>query len=666
MVQPRRARTRRLGCPGAVRQGIVEDLFSARAEAGTEACETGPDSNRTRPAATALTARVAAVVRPGRTTTGIGTVGSSPAAFQNPIGTLKPMPDILLATLNAKFIHAAFGLRYLLANMGELKPRTELLEFDINQKAIDIAEAVLARRPRILGLGVYIWNVALTTELVGMLKRARPDLVIVLGGPEVSFECDQQEIIRLADHTITGEADLKFAEVCRLLLGEADGKAEPLADGEHRTGTTAVTPPPGLPARLPKIIPAELPDLKRLELPYDLYDERDAAHRVIYVEVSRGCPFTCEFCLSSLDIPVRQFDLDRFLAAMQRLLDRGVRRFKFVDRTFNLHLPTSTAILRFFLERWTPGLFVHFEMVPDRLPVALRELIAKFPPGALQFEVGIQTFDPEVEKLISRRQDHARLDDNFRWLRAESGVHVHADLIAGLPGETMAGFAAGFDRLVALRPQEIQVGILKRLRGTPIVRHDRDWSMVYSPQPPYEILQNKLLDFAALGRLRRFAKFWDIFGNSGDFVETLPLLWTERGRPARDGGLAEDSSESLVAPGAGSAAAGGTPALPSPFWSVLAFSDWLHARGVKTSGIALARRYELLWDHLTTVAGIAPAEAAAALARDFRRGGRTGAPEFLRAQGFGTDHDTAASSGRTTGLPKRQAKHVGAAVETGG
>ena len=580
------------------------------------------------------------------------------------------MPDILLATLNAKFIHAAFGLRYLLANMGELKPRTELLEFDINQKAIDIAEVILARRPRILGLGVYIWNVALTTELVGMLKRARPDLVIVLGGPEVSFECDQQEIIRLADHTITGEADLKFAEVCRVLLRGVDRQCEWIVDGQEQpTGHVSIhhplknlsTPP------LPRIIPAELPDLKRLELPYDLYDERDAAHRVIYVEVSRGCPFTCEFCLSSLDIPVRQFELDRFLAAMQRLLDRGVRQFKFVDRTFNLHLPTSTAILRFFLERWSPGLFVHFEMVPDRLPAALRELIAKFPPGALQFEVGIQTFDPEVEKLISRRQDHGRLDDNFRWLRAESGVHVHADLIAGLPGETMASFGAGFDRLVALRPQEIQVGILKRLRGTPIVRHDREWSMVYSPQPPYEILQNKLLDFASLGRLRRFAKFWDLFGNSGDFTVSLPLLWSERERPARDGDLAEDAPVSTGAlPSSALGRAGGPPTTRSPFGAVLAFSDWLHERGVKTSGIALARRYELLWDHLTTAAGIAPAEAAAALTNDFRRGGRTGAPEFLRAQGVDTDTGADASTGRKAGLPKRQAKHVGAAEEASG
>ncbi|HTH49965.1 MAG TPA: DUF4080 domain-containing protein, partial [Candidatus Limnocylindria bacterium] len=467
----------------------------------------------------------------------------------------------------------------------------------------DIAEVILAQRPRILGLGVYIWNVGLTTELVGILKRARPDLTIILGGPEVSYECDQQEIIRLADHTITGEADLKFAEVCRSLL----------ADGLNPQPVTKA---------LPKVISAELPDLAKLELAYDLYDERDTAHRVIYVEASRGCPFTCEFCLSSLDVPVRQVPLDRFLAAMQRLLDRGVRQFKFVDRTFNLHLPTSTAILRFFRERWTPGLFVHFEMVPDRLPEALRELIAQFPPGALQFEVGIQTFNPEVEQLISRRQNHDRLADNFRWLRDHSGVHVHADLIAGLPGESLESFAAGFDRLVALRPQEIQVGILKRLRGTPIVRHDRAWTMAYSPHPPYEVLQTSLLDFATLGRLRRFAKFWDIFGNSGNFAEALPMLWREGG---------------------------------SPFAAVLQLSDWLHARGVKTSGIALTRQYELLWDYLASVSGFSPGEVATVLARDYGRAGRSDTPEFLRAY---SQQESVPRSERKPLLPKRQARHV--------
>ncbi|RYD83786.1 MAG: B12-binding domain-containing radical SAM protein, partial [Verrucomicrobiaceae bacterium] len=409
------------------------------------------------------------------------------------------MSEIVLATLNAKFIHAAFGLRYLFANLGELKPRAALREFDINQRVMDIAEAILAEEPRILGLGVYIWNVVPTTELVAILKRTRPDLIIILGGPEVSYEVDQQEIVRLADYVITGEADLTFAEVCRKLLA-----------GERPEF---------------KIIPAALPDVNQLALPYDLYDERDVTNRLIYVEASRGCPFTCEFCLSSLEIPVRAFELEPFLAAMQGLLERGVQQFKFVDRTFNLNLRTSSAILQFFLDRMRPGLFVHFEMVPDRLPEGLRELIAKFPPGSLQFEVGIQSFTPEVEKNISRRQNHDRLAENFNWLREKSGVHIHADLIVGLPGETLQTFAAGFDRLVALRPQEIQVGILKRLRGTPIIRHDTEWEMRYSPLPPYEILQNRLLDFRTMQRLRRFAKFWDVYGNSGNFVETLAMIW---------------------------------------------------------------------------------------------------------------------------------------------
>ena len=222
---------------------------------------------------------------------------------------------------------------------------------------------------------------------------------------------------------------------------------------------------------------------------------------------------------------MRQVPLDKFLGEMQKLLDRGVKQFKFVDRTFNLNVATSKAILEFFLARHQPGHFYHFEMIPDRLPESLREVIAKFPPGTLQFEVGIQTFNPKVGALISRRQNYERLADNFHFLRRETGVHIHADLIVGLPGETLESFAAGFDRLIALGPQEIQVGILKRLRGTPIVRHDAEWQMIYNPHPPYEILQNKLIDFATMQRLRRFARYWDLVGNSGNFIETTPLIW---------------------------------------------------------------------------------------------------------------------------------------------
>ncbi|MGZ5544459.1 MAG: B12-binding domain-containing radical SAM protein, partial [Limisphaerales bacterium] len=280
------------------------------------------------------------------------------------------MPDIVLTTLNAKYIHAAFGLRYLMANLGALKERACLIEFDINQKPLDVAEIILARNPKIVGIGVYIWNATPATELVAALKRIRPDLCVIVGGPEVSFETDQQEITRLADYVITGEADLKFAEVCGKIL-----------NGNPPTQ---------------KVIPAELPELGKLNLPYELYNNDDVAHRVIYVEASRGCPFTCEFCLSSLDIPVRQFDIELLLAEMQKLLDRGVKQFKFVDRTFNLNLNISKSILQFFLDRLRPGLFLHFEMIPDRLPEQLRTLIRQFPAGVLQFEVGVQTFNEQV------------------------------------------------------------------------------------------------------------------------------------------------------------------------------------------------------------------------------------------------------------------------------
>jgi radical SAM superfamily enzyme YgiQ (UPF0313 family) len=505
--------------------------------------------------------------------------------------------EIILTTLNAKYIHAAFGLRYLFANLGELRDSAMILEYDINLRSLDIAEKLLANDPKIIGFGVYIWNVTPTTEVIAAIKRLRPKIKIILGGPEVSFETEEQSIFRLSDHVITGEADLKFAEVCRALL-----RGDP---------------------PLPKIIPAELPDFSRVALPYDLYNQEDIAHRIIYVEASRGCPFTCEFCLSSLDIPVRQVPLPAFLEQMQRLLDRGVKQFKFVDRTFNLNIATSKALLEFFLARHQPGQFYHFEMIPDRLPAELREVIAKFPPGTLQFEVGIQTFNPEVGALISRRQNYERLADNFDFLRQQTGVHIHADLIVGLPGETLESFAAGFDRLIALDPQEIQVGILKRLRGTPIFRHDAEWQMIYNPNPPYEILQNRLIDFATMQRLRRFARYWEMVGNSGNFAETKPLIW-------------QDSS---------------------PFNGFLRWSDWLHARVNRTDGIALLRLMELLFKFLTEELRLEPWRVAEALWHDYKRGGRHDKPGFMK-DFLVNDERTLPAPKTRAKLPKRQARHL--------
>lgn len=505
--------------------------------------------------------------------------------------------DIVLCTLNARYIHSAFGLRYLKANLGAFEARSVIVERVIKDDPTVIVEELLALEPRIVGLGVYIWNVEPTERVVSLLKRVAPDVVVVLGGPEVSFELDEQPICALADYVVTGEGEVVFRELCeRVLAGERP---------EERVHVGGAL------------------ELEALVWPYRLYTEEDIAHRVIYVEASRGCPFRCEFCLSSLDTGVRKAQLERFLGEMERLMDRGVRHFKFVDRTFNLSIATSRAILEFFLERYAPGLFVHFEMVPDRLPSGLREVIARFPEGSLQFEVGIQTFDEAVSARISRRQNLAKLEDNLRFLRDETGVHVHADLIVGLPGETLSRFGEGFDRLVALGPQEIQVGILKRLRGVPIVRHDEAYAMVYSAHPPYEIVSNSTLDFATVQRMKRFAGYWDKLANSGRFKTTLPLLWREG----------------------------------SPFSRFLALSDRLYVRFGRVHAIAARKLAQALFEELLAL-GHEESEVGARMLDDVMPGRKPrDVPGFLRPYDTEARLERRRAGQERVGLPPRQQRH---------
>lgn len=492
-------------------------------------------------------------------------------------------PTIVLTTLNAKYSHTSFGLRYLLANMGDLRERTRLREFTFHQPALEIVEQLLAENPHIIGFGIYIWNVVQTTEVLDLLRRLRPDIVLVIGGPEVSYEYEEQEAFRLCDHLIIGEADLAF----RMLV-------ESLLRGE--------TPP--------KVIVPTLPVLSDIVLPYDAYTQEDLLQRLIYVEASRGCPFQCEFCLSSLDIPVRTFPLDRFLGALEDLLARGARAFKFVDRTFNLNLAFSTAILQFCLDHYTPGFELHFEMIPDRLPPAIREIVARFPPGAIQFEIGIQTLNPEVSRNISRPLKWDRIVENFRYLREHTGVHLHADLIFGLPGETLESFARGFDALLALEPGEIQLGILKRLRGTPIIHRTQAFALVFSSRPPYEVLQTSTVDFGVMQRMKRFARYFELYHNSGNFVSSLKLLFSPAG--------GEEVGDT-VSQHAGS------------FWAFMAFSDWLFLRTGQTHQFALSRLFQLLFEYLVEKQGRSPELVAAVLLEDYdRHAVRRERLEFLR------------------------------------
>ncbi|MCW2311028.1 B12-binding domain-containing radical SAM protein [Rhodoferax antarcticus] len=527
---------------------------------------------------------------------------------------------IVLAMLNARYIHASLGLRYLLANLDShgsagLRAQAVLREYTIARPAHEVVAdllatldaastasptssaspalagqtasadqgaatdpagssvpaalagstepiADLAARPapkQIVGFGVYIWNVTQTLEVIRLLKAARPSVIVVLGGPEVSYEIDQQTITKLADFVVTGWGDVSFARLCRALING--------------------------PQPLMRVIPGVQPDLADICLPYLEYSDADLANRLLYVQASRGCPFKCEFCLSALDKTAWAFALDRVLAALDALYQRGARNFKFVDRTFNLKIDTAVRILQFFLDKLPRDsavlesdtnagarpdgdaphdlnsadnrqLFLHFEVIPDHLPERLREHLVQFPPGVLQLEVGVQSFNEPVQQTMSRRQDNAATDANLRWLLAHTHAHLHADLIFGLPGETLQSFADGFDQLLAIGPHEIQLGILKRLRGAPIDRHTVTHGMVYQTKPPYQVLQTGVIDADTVLRFTRFARYWDVLANAGRFAQTLALLLSQ-------------------APG------------PSPFWRFWALS-------------------ERFWQHLATTHGLTP------------------------------------------------------------
>lgn len=478
--------------------------------------------------------------------------------------------SIVLSTLNARFIHSSLGLRYLYANLDELKTQTSIFELTIDARPLDIVEKLLKLKPRIVGFGVYIWNVEQTTHVVSLLKQISPETIVVLGGPEVSYEYDQQAIVSFSDYVITGMADLEFVNLCRAILED--------------------NPP------VEKVIHSTVPKMDDIKLPYPYYSRKDIQHRVIYVEASRGCPFKCEFCISALDKTAWPFDLDNFLVEMDQLYKRGTRQFKFVDRTFNLKVDTTITILEFFLDRLDDDLFLHFELIPDHLPEKLKTVIQKFPEGSLQFEIGIQTFNSDVQKSISRKQNNEKAIDNIKWLRNETDAHLHTDLIAGLPGEDVESFAKGFDLLVSLEPHEIQLGILKRLRGTPIIKHTESFEMVYNPNPPYNVLSTKDIDFSTMQSITRFARYWDMIANSGRFPNTLPLILADQ-----------------------------------PFEQFMKFSEWLFQKTDQTHRIALAKLFTLVHEGLTSHFQIEENAVTECLQKDYQRSGLKGIPGFIEA-----------------------------------
>ena len=489
---------------------------------------------------------------------------------------------IVFSTFNARYSHTALALRCLRANLGDLHDRSEIIEFEHSRNPQTAAEKLLDLNPEIILFSVYIWNLTVTTETVTILRTLRPDLKIVIGGPEVSHDYEDLSLFKNADHLIRGEGECVIEKLCRNLL-TGSPRSRTSATTECRAG--AETPPVEEKhfKNLPKVINAPPADLKTVALPYDEYTDEDLAHRRLYIESSRGCPFSCEYCLSALEDGIRFFPPENLFPMFGKLIERGGRIFKFIDRSFNANPAHAAEVLNFFLKNRVDGMMLHLEWEPSVLPDELKTILAEAPPGFFQLEVGVQTFNPDVAARIERRMDAEKIEQNIRALSAMPSIHLHADLIAGLPGENLESIAAGFDRLHACEPNEIQLGILKKLRGAPIARHDQEWEMVYHVSPPYDVLQTSTLSFPSLQAIRRFARFWDITVNNGRFPETAPLIWENQ---------------------------------PSVFGAFMEWSDWLYEQTHATAGFKPARLARLLEKFLTEKRGLSAKPVRAAIETD--------------------------------------------------
>jgi radical SAM superfamily enzyme YgiQ (UPF0313 family) len=450
------------------------------------------------------------------------------------------LSSIILSTLNARYSHTSIALRYLYANLNELQEETKIMEFVINENIQTIAEKILDKNPKIVGFGVYIWNADDICKIVEVIKNVSPETIVVLGGPEVSY-LPLRVNFDLADFIIKGEAEISFYNLCKDIL-------------ENKIIEN-------------RFIDGQMIDTKDIKLPYEYYDENDIRNRKIYIESSRGCPFKCEFCLSSIDKKVRYFDDKQILEQLEILWQKGVRDFKFMDRTFNLNMKYATQLLDFFLSK-EPPFFVHFEVIPDTFPKKLREKLEQFPAMSLQLEIGIQTLQKDIAKNIKRNLNIEKIKDNITFLENNTKAHMHLDLIVGLPNESLEQFADNLNNLYSISHSEIQIGILKKLSGTTLNRHDEVYGMVYSQKPPYDILKNNLLSFKQIQQMKRFSRFWDLVYNSGNFSQSIKLLF--------------DDDFDI-------------------FNRFMNFSNWIYSRTQSTYKIGLDRLQNLMFEYLTNI-----------------------------------------------------------------
>lgn len=417
---------------------------------------------------------------------------------------------ILLTAINSKYIHTGLGLRYVGEYAKEQGHSVVLLEETVNSQILAVLEKLMAQQAEVYGFSVHIWNKPFVFRLVRMLKSLRPEAIIVLGGPEVAFDaerifCELPE----TSYIVQGEGELVFSELLETL---ASGKPVPEhiayvdEDGVQLNGGTTV-----------------IDDLGALPFPYPDLEQIKAEHKIVYYEATRGCPFNCSYCLSGISRSVRKRPLELVLRDMDRFIAAGVPLVKFVDRTYNLDEQYFLPMMRYLAAADTNATF-HFEIKADILSEAVLDFLATVPKNRFQLEIGIQSTHKPTLNAINRQDNWERLSDNVKRLLSFGNMHIHVDLIAGLPYEDLQQFGQSFNDVYGLHAHMLQLGFLKVLPGTQMNGEKVEHGLVYMAESPYEILATKYMPYEDLQLLKRLENVFDQTDNSGAFTHTMAAL----------------------------------------------------------------------------------------------------------------------------------------------
>ena len=421
--------------------------------------------------------------------------------------------NVVLSTLNSKFIHSSLALRYLKA-YGEAHGQAyDIVEYTINMPVLHILSDITEHDIDVLGFACYIWNIEMTLHVVDMVKAVRPDIKIVLGGPEVSFTADELlERCPNIDYIVQGEGEEAFhALVTALQLGN-DG-LDPVIPGVRGRRDGSI---------LGSLEAVEVSDLSSIPFPYTEADMEDLEHKIIYYESSRGCPFSCQYCLSGNKNTVRFFPQERTLEELQWFIDHGVKQVKFVDRTFNCAPHHHRPLMEFMRDSDTDMNF-HLEMEPELMTEWETNILCETPPGRIQIEVGVQSTHKKTLDAINRYNDWPYIQKSIRPIIQAGRTHVHMDLIVGLPHEDFKRFGQSFNDLFSLQPHALQIGFLKLLKGSG-VRRMREYKYVADPLAPYEVLSTHVLPYDDVRFLKYFEDVFERFYNSERFRTTFGYI----------------------------------------------------------------------------------------------------------------------------------------------